>query len=90
VLGKVLGRTIAVGKIIHGDRALLPENRGCAHESAANSDGISNEQDAGPKTAALSRVQPQVTKVKNSALDGMSEKEKPGENPLKIWVDAEG
>jgi hypothetical protein len=59
----VLGREIAVGKIIHGDR-------GCARQSAANSGAGVNEQDVSPTTAALLRAQPQVTKVKTPALAG--------------------
>jgi len=61
VLGQALGRDIAFGKIIHGDR-------GCARQSAANSEAGANEQDVSPTSAALSRAQPQVTRVKTSAL----------------------
>jgi len=63
VLAESLGREIAVGKIIHGDR-------GCARESAANSGTGAEGQDAGPTSAALSRAQPLATKVKTSALAG--------------------
>ena len=64
VLAQALGREIAIGKIIHGD------DRGCARESTANSGDRAKNQADGPTSAALSRAQPQVTKVKTSAVTG--------------------
>jgi CRISPR/Cas system-associated exonuclease Cas4 (RecB family) len=64
VLSTALGREIALGKIIHGDL------RGCARESAANSENQAAGQQTGMATAALSRAQPRILKVKTSALTG--------------------
>ncbi len=68
VLAQALGRDIPLGKIIHGDL------RSCARQSAAISkdpvDGEPPNTAPGPIPAAPSPTQPQVTKVKTSALFG--------------------
>jgi len=70
MLAQALGRDISVGKIIHGDRTLLPETCIRARESAANSGEPANEQRATPESVALPTEQPLVTKVKTPALAG--------------------
>jgi hypothetical protein len=71
VLAAALGREVAVGKIVHGDvPAALPAERGCARESAANSEDQAPGQQTWMTTAALSRAQPRVLKVKTAALAG--------------------
>ncbi len=64
ILSQLLGREVSLGKIIHGD------DRGCARESAANSESETAGQQAEMTTAALSRAQPRITRVKTSALAG--------------------
>jgi CRISPR/Cas system-associated exonuclease Cas4 (RecB family) len=64
VLSEILGREVKFGKIIHGD------DRGCARESAANSECEAVGQRTEMTTAAFSRAQPRITKVKTSALAG--------------------
>ena len=64
VLSAALGRAIATGKITHG------EGCGCARDSAAIFDEPAAGKQTGRTTAALSRAQPRVTKVKTSALAG--------------------
>ena len=75
VLSQVLEREVSLGKIIHGDdHATLPANRGRARESVADFQDPAAEQQTetttGLTAAALSRAQPQVLKVKTSALAG--------------------
>jgi len=70
VLAQAMGRDTSIGKIIHGDRTLLPETCIRARESAANSGEPANEQHATPESVALTRAQPLVTKVKTPALTG--------------------
>ena len=64
VLSALLGRDIAVGKIIHGFLC------GCDRKSAANSGSEPEAEDLRPVTAAFSRAQPRVLKVKTSYLVG--------------------
>jgi transposase/predicted flap endonuclease-1-like 5' DNA nuclease len=62
VLSESIGREISTGKIIHG------EVRSCARESAAISQAPTTEVPSEPTSAAFSRTQPRVTKVKTSTL----------------------
>lgn len=64
VLSESLGREVSLGKIIHGDVC------SCARESAAISQAPTTEVPSEPTSAAFSRtqLQPQVLKVKTSAL----------------------
>lgn len=64
VLAEMLGRDVNVGKLVHGD------DRGCARQSAAIIDDRATELHDGLTTAARSRAQPRITKVKTSAFTG--------------------
>jgi predicted flap endonuclease-1-like 5' DNA nuclease len=64
VLSESIRREVSLGKIIHGDV------RSCARESAAISQAPTTEVPSEPTSAAFSRTQPQVTKVKTSTLAG--------------------
>jgi predicted flap endonuclease-1-like 5' DNA nuclease len=69
VLSQLLGREIALGKIIHGDP---PDPRSRARESADDHEENTPEQLTEHESSALSqaRLQSQVLKVKTSALFG--------------------
>jgi predicted flap endonuclease-1-like 5' DNA nuclease len=68
VFSQLLGREVSLGKIIHGD----PKNPRSARENAVNLGDSMTGSETGPAPTALSqaRLQPQVLKVKTSALAG--------------------